>query len=267
VCAAREPELDSSATDVVTLLANDAERVSIVSSNLEREGRFSGRTIAVGAIPDDARSLAIAQAVDEALRSRRDEPAPPPEPRAPPPAAAPPLPPAAEPAWAIAAALAPTLQVAPAASARTSSVVSPGAAVRLSLLRADLGGSLGVSITRASDLKLADGIAIRQLRVPADISFSLRLARGSAQAALDLGLVAALSSYEYAATGAAHTELELGGRAGLRLGWGRRIVPWLGASLEVLPHSTDFRLTPTGSVGKAPTLWLGFSLGTEVRWP
>src|SRR6185503_10955166 len=52
-----------------TLLASDTERVAIVPSDLGNEGGFVGRTIALGVIPEDARALAIAQAVDEALRS------------------------------------------------------------------------------------------------------------------------------------------------------------------------------------------------------
>jgi len=123
-----------------------------------------------------------------------------------------------------------------------------------------------VTITRESDLNFGE-IAIRELRVPADASFSVRLARGPAQAMLDIGLLAALVTYQYRPAGDGHSSLELGGRAGVRVGWGHRIVPWVGASVEVLPSSTDFRFTPTGSLGRAPSLWLGFALGSEVRWP
>jgi len=58
---------------VVTLLAPDATRVSIVASNIENEGGFTGRTIFVGPIPEDARALAIAQAVDEALLNEGED--------------------------------------------------------------------------------------------------------------------------------------------------------------------------------------------------
>jgi hypothetical protein len=164
------------------------------------------------------------------------------------------------------AALAPTLQIAPASSGRTRATVTPGVAVRLSLLRRTLGGSLGVAVTRASDLSF-NNLAIRDFRVPADLSLGLRLARGSLHSTLDIGLLAALVNYEYERTGEAHSAVELGGRAGLRFGWGRRVAPWLGASVEVSPHSTQFALTPTGKFGGPPSLWLGFTLGTEVQWP
>jgi hypothetical protein len=265
VCPAPKSTPDIAPQEVVTLLASDPERVSIVGSNIENEGGFTGRTIMVGTIPDDARALAIAQAVDEALRTRGGEPAA----RATLPVSAPVARPAARwsrsSGWVLGAAVAPTLQLAPAASGLPRAAVAPGVTLRLSLGKARLGGSLGVAITRASDLSF-DGIELRDFRVPADLSFGVRFARGPAQATLDIGMVAALVNYEYRPTGNAHSELELGGRAGLRFGWGHRFVPWLGASIEVLPSSSEFRFAPTGVFGRGPALWLGFALGTEVRW-
>jgi hypothetical protein len=266
VCPATEAAESGTPQKVVTLLAADSERVSIVASNLEQEGGFTGRTILVGPIPEDARALAIAQAVDEALRGEGNQTE-----RAPPPAVPtrvvqPAARQATMPSWFVAAALAPALQVAPAAADRTRAVVAPGALFRLSIGRGSVGGSLGVAVTRASDMRFGS-LAIRDFRLPADVSFDLRLARGPAQAIFDVGLVAALVNYEYVPTGDAHSTLELGGRAGARFGWGRRVVPWVGASLEVLSSSADLRFAPTGSFGRAPNVWVGFALGTEVRWP
>jgi hypothetical protein len=123
-----------------------------------------------------------------------------------------------------------------------------------------------VAIARATNLRLGD-VRLRELRVPADAALDLRLVRGSFQTVLNVGLVAALANYEYERTGIAHSALKLGGRVGLRLGWGRRIMPWLGTSLEVLPSATELRFSPVGSLGRAPGVWLGLALGTEVRWP
>ncbi|HVY32228.1 MAG TPA: hypothetical protein VHB79_37080 [Polyangiaceae bacterium] len=266
VCPEAGPAPTRAPKEVVTLLASDADHVSIVGSNLANEGGFNGRTILVSAIPEDARSLAIAQAVDEALRNSdsRSEPAPAVEPTSPPrrpPASSRDKPRAT---WFLATALAPTLQVAPPAAQREHAVVAPGIALRLSMMGAVLGGSLGVAITRASDLTF-DDVTIRSFRVPLDLSASLRLARGAAQGTIDIGLVAALASYEQAS--ASRSNLELGGRIGLRFGWGRRVVPWIGTSLELLPRATNFEFTPTGTLGHAPSLWLGFTIGTEVKWP
>ena len=266
VCPGPEQSPELAPEKVVTLLAEGTERVSIVASNMEKEGGFTGRTIMIGSIPEDARALAIAQAVDEALRTGDDEPPAPPKPRVAAPAA--PLAPRAarSSAWFVAAAVAPALQIAPASSGRSHAAVSPGVALRLSLGRANFGGSVGVAITRATDLSFT-GVEIRDFRLPADVSFNVRLSRGPAQATLDIGLVAALVNYEYAPTGDAHSAVELGGRAGLRFGWGYRFVPWIGTSLEALPRSSEFRFAPTGSFGRTPSIWLGFALGTEVRWP
>jgi hypothetical protein len=255
---------------VITLLANDAERVSIVASNLENEGGFTGRTIAVSTIPEDARALAIAQAVDEALRSGEDD-----APKAP---VAPPTPSkqrvteprlqdAAASEWSVAAALAPTLQVAlPSFAGATRAVVAPGVALRLGLNHTHIGVSMGLGITRVSDFTFAD-TPIRGLRSPADVSLSLRLSRGEAQGTLDLGIEAALSDYESASTARGYSVVDFGGRAGLRLGWGRRVIPWLGASLEALSSSHALTFAPSGEFGRTPTIWLGFALGVEVRWP
>ena len=268
VCPRLETSPVVAPQNVVTLLANDAGRVSIVASNIENEGGFTGRTIAVGTIPEDARALAIAQAVDEALRSGDDGSS-----RAPvaPPSKEPVVAPrpheAATSAWSVAAALAPTLQVAPPSFAgATRAVVAPGVALRLAVSHTHIGVSVGVGITRISNFTFADTL-ISGLRSPADVSLSLRLSRGEAQGTLDLGVEAALSDYESASTARGYSVVDFGGRAGLRFGWGRRVIPWLGASLEALSSSHALKFVPSGEFGRTPTLWLGAALGVEVRWP
>src|SRR6185369_4586206 len=112
LCADPEPNAASVPEQRVTLLADDAQRIAIIPASLEHEGGFVGRTVVVGNIPEDARALAIAQAVDEALRSESARPSPsllPPKPEPPAPAMA------APPKLQLGLALAPTLQVAPAA--------------------------------------------------------------------------------------------------------------------------------------------------------
>lgn len=265
VCAEQEVSPEGGPVKVVTLLAADDERVSIVGSNLQQEGGFTGRTILVSAIPEDARALAIAQAVDEALRNESAEPAAPPPPRVAPPIVQRSAPEAPRPSWFIGAALAPTVQVAPGSSGRQA-VVAPGVAMRLSVGGSLIFASLGVAVTRAGDLSF-ESTSIRDFRVPVDASLGLQMTRGSLRAALDFGLLAALASYELQSGDTARNTWELGGRAGLRIGWGRRIIPWVGTSIEFLPRSTDLRLIPTGSLGSSPAIWLGFALGTEVRWP
>lgn len=264
VCEHSEVSSEVAPVKVVTLLAADEERVSIVGSSLQKEGGFSGRTILVSAIPEDARALAIAQAVDEAFRNEGETPAATPPVRNAHPLQRP-VTEVARPSWFVGAAVAPTVQVAPAAANRTQSVVAPGIAIRLSVGRSLLTASIGTAITRASDLTFGSTI-IRASRVPVDASVGLQVARGSLRAALDVGLVAELASYEFARNQRSQSAWGLGGRVGLRVGWGRRVIPWLGTSLELLPRSTDLRLLPTGSLGSSPAIWLGFAVGTEVRW-
>jgi hypothetical protein len=252
---------------LVTLLANDAERVSILPADLQSEGGFVGRTVLVGAIPEDARPLAIAQAVDEALRSDSSRPSEPAVvPPKPPVIQRPPEePPASD--LVLGAALAPALQIAPPIfQGATRSTIAPGMVMRLSLRSSNLGGSLGIAITRTSELTFGP-VAVRQLRLPLDLSLRGRLHRGLLECLFDVGAVAALVDYEHGPTDLSYRRLELGGRVGVSIGWGRRFVPWLGASVELLPSSLELKLAPTGTFGHTPQLWLGVALGTEVRWP
>jgi hypothetical protein len=253
---------------LITLLARDPERVAIVPSDLEHEGGFVGRTVVVAAIPEDARPLAIAQAVDEALRSDSGiAPEPPHAPSKVFPAKREAAPPSARSELSAAVAVAPTLQVAPATfDGASRAVVAPGATLRFAVMPSSVGGSLGVTITKASDLSYGH-VTLRQLRLPLDASLRFRIRSGQLEAMFDVGLLAALVDYGYAPTGRGQRWVESGGRAGASIGWGRRVVPWIGASIEVLPSSSELRFAPTGSVGHTPTLWLGFALGTELRWP
>lgn len=264
VCTESEPASVRAPEKVVTLLANEQGLVSILPADLQSEGGFVGRTVQVGSIPEDARALAIAQAVDEALRSdssHPSEPVPPPRKAV----VARPAPKAAP--LVFGAAVAPTLQFAPANfDGAARSVVTPGMVLRLSLRSSSFGGSLGVAITRASELSFGY-VAIRQFRLPLDCSLRWRLQAGELEGLLDLGFLAALVDYDRGSTDPGYRRVEMGGRAGVSVGWGRRVVPWLGASVEVLPSAAALRLAPTGTFGHTPQLWLGVALGTEIRWP
>jgi hypothetical protein len=271
VCPHTDEAPASPPAAVVTLLSNDVDRVSIVPSRLQDEGGFSGRTIRVGSIPEDARALAIAQAVDEALRGLpgTPEPAPPP----PPPAReAPPkdiaVPPPAPPSTLkLALSIGPMLELAPASATQASkTVLAPGAALRVALTSSKIGGSIGVLLGRSNELSF-ESISISQLRIPVDASFRFVLQAGPLQSAFDAGLVVALLREEYTPNHSAHQEVETGVRGGVTLSWGERIVPWLGASVEVLPSPYDLRFAPMGAIGHTSSVWIGFALGMEVRWP
>jgi hypothetical protein len=259
-------------TAVVTLLSSDPDRVSIVPSRLQDEGGFSGRTIRLEPIPEDARALAIAQAVDEALRGVPGvpEPAPPPppalheavardEPAPPTIASASPL--------RLAVSFGPSLQIAPAGFTEASkAVLAPGAALRAAVTSGRVGGSVGVLLEKSTDVVFGSA-SISQFRLPVDASFRFLLRAGQLEGAFDAGVALALLREEYAPAHRAYQEVEAGGRAGVTLSWGDRIVPWLGASVEVLPSTFDFRFAPMGTVGHTSNVWLGFALGMEVRWP
>jgi hypothetical protein len=272
VCPHTDDVPASSPAAVVTLLSNDPDRVSIVPSRLQDEGGFSGRTIRLGSIPEDARALAIAQAVDEALRGPSGAPEPPAPPPPPPAREAPPkdvVPPPASPpsALRLAVSIGPMLEIAPSeATNANKTVLAPGAALRVAVTGSRVGGSIGVLLGRSTDLTF-DSISISQLRVPVDASFRFILQAGPLRSAFDAGLVVALLREEYAPNHRAHQEVEAGMRGGVTLSWGDRIVPWLGASVEVLPSPYDLRFAPMGAIGHTSSVWLGFALGMEVRWP
>ncbi len=268
VCPHTEDLPASPPVAVVTLLSSDPDRVSIVPSRLQDEGGFSGRTIRLGSIPEDARALAIAQAADEALRGVSATPEPPvmPPAREPPPKdlPAPTLAPAST--VRLAVSIGPMLELAPTAfTAAGKTVLAPAMALRVAVTNSRFGGSIGVVLGRSTDF-VFDSVSISQFRLPVDASFRLVLRAGQLQGALDAGAVLALLREEYAPAHRAHQEVEAGARAGLTLSWGDRIVPFMGASIEVLPSPFDFRFAPMGSIGHTSSLWLGFALGMEVRW-
>jgi hypothetical protein len=271
VCPHTDEAPASAPAAVVTLISNDLDRVSIVPSRLQDEGGFSGRTIRLGSIPEDARALAIAQAVDEALRGLpgTPEPAPPPPP---PPREAPPkeivLPPPAPPSTLkLAVSIGPMLELAPtAATGASKTVLAPGAALRVALTSSRIGGSIGVLLGRSTELSF-DSISISQLRIPVDASLRFALQAGPFQSAFDAGFLVALLREEYAPNHSAHQEVEAGVRGGVTLSWGERVVPWLAASVEVLPSPYDLRFAPMGAIGHTSSVWIGFALGMEVRWP
>jgi hypothetical protein len=252
---------------LITLIASDADRVAIVPSDLQHEGGFVGRTVLVSAIPEDARPLAIAQAVDEALRSDSGTtPEPPPASQKPAIEQVAPPPPA-EPRLIVAAAVGAAMEIAPATfDGGTQAAFAPGITVRLSAMPAAVGGSLGITLTTASNLHFGS-VVLRQFRLPIDGSLRVRIRKGEFQSMFDVGALAAIVSYDYAPSAYEYQRLELGGRAGATVGWGRPLMPWLGASIEVLPSSSELRFAPTGTIGHTPTLWLGLALGGELSWP
>jgi hypothetical protein len=286
-------------TAVVTLLANDLDRVSIVPSQMHDEGDFSGRTLRVGAVPKDARALAIAQAVDEVLRSERPETAasppslvepspgpatsatsqPPAEPsRSPPPEPTPPTrsrevaneapsPSSPAPRLRFGLAVGPTVQLAPSsATGAEKGAIVPGGTLRASVGYGRFGGSLGVVLATSTELTFHSA-AVDQFRVPIDASARMRVRAGSLEGTFDLGALLAFLREEYHPTGRTYFEVEPGVRAGVTISWSASVVPWVGASVEILPAPYDLRFAPEGTVGHTSTLWLGFSLGVEARWP
>jgi hypothetical protein len=299
VCLHLNVAIARAPTAVVTLLANDLDRVSIVPSQMQDEGDFSGRTIRVGAVPKDARALAIAQAVDEVLRSERVEtaasppslfePSPGPAPSAASQHAAEPLrsqpaesrpptrsrevaneaPPPSSPSPRLRFGLAvgPTVQLAPSSATGTEkSAIVLGGTLRASVSYGRFGGSLGVVLAQSTELTF-NSAAIDQFRVPIDASARMRVRAGSLEGTFDLGPLLALLREEYHPTGRTYFEVEPGVRAGVTISWSARIAPWVGASVEILPAPYDQRFAPEGTVGHTSTLWLGFSLGVEARWP
>jgi hypothetical protein len=157
--------------------------------------------------------------------------------------------------------------VAPSSSTGAAkTTLAPGGSLRVALMGAQFGGSIGVVLTKSTQLDF-DSATIDQFRMPVDASARVRLRTGQLEGAFDLGFLLAVLREEYAPARRTYVEVEPGIRAGLTVSWGERIVPWVGASLEVLPAHYDLRFAPMGSVGRTSSLWFGFSLGTEVRWP
>src|SRR5262249_55940501 len=137
-------------------------------------------------------------------------------------------------------AVGPAIQVAPSSSMHaTKTAFAVGAALRAAVTYAQFGGSLGVVFPTSTELTFVS-VRIDQFRVPIDASARLRLRTGRLEGAFDLGAFLAFLREEYAPARRAHVQVEPGVRAGLTLSWGERIVPWMGASLEVVPTPYAF---------------------------
>jgi hypothetical protein len=133
-------------------------------------------------------------------------------------------------------------------------------------MKGTIGGAFGITLTRKSELHFG-AVVVDQFRLPLDGSLRVRLRKGSFQTTFDVGVLAAIVSYDYAPEASGDQRLEFGGRAGASVGWGGPLMPWLGASIEIVPTSSELVFAPTGSIGQTPTLWLGLALGMELSWP
>jgi hypothetical protein len=109
-------------------------------------------------------------------------------------------------------------------------------------------------------------VVIREARLPLDASLRWRVRSGLFEGMLDLGALVAWVDYNRSGSERTVRGFELGGRAGLSIAYGRHVLPWFGTSLEFVPRSSALELTPTGTFGHNPSLWLGFALGMEFRW-
>ncbi len=252
------------ADDALTLVAIDPDHVRIVPTRLNGERAWqSGRTMALGNLPEDARPLTIALSADEVLRSqpRRDVHA-------------------SDPVQARAAQKLPPREYGPrgvvalgvgargglaSGSGPRKSPLWPALELRTSLTQAGWGGSLGTALGTSTEWSFNSN-RFNLLRLPFDLSANRVVQLGEFEAALDAGLVVSYLKLESLGSGRSFTRAEAGARLGVRVSWGRTLAPFLGSALEWLPVGYDLQLVPDGSVGHTAHLWLGLSVGLEARF-
>lgn len=114
-------------------------------------------------------------------------------------------------------------------------------------------------------------VSATEIRVPFDLGLRLPLVtRTAIDLVADLGVAGAVfrDSAKNTADPQAGTRLDLGARAGLVAHAGRlgeRLLGIAGIHLEVFPRPYDVTLTPQGTVGHTPAVWVGGTLGLAVQ--
>jgi hypothetical protein len=122
------------------------------------------------------------------------------------------------------------------------------------------GGSIDFGSVRASEL-----------RVPFDLGLRFPLlSRAAIDLVADLGFAGAVFRDRGKSTPdpQAGTRLDLGARAGVVTHLGRlgdRLLGTAGLHVEAFPRPYDVTLTPQGTVGHTPALWVGATLGLAVQ--
>jgi hypothetical protein len=192
-----------------------------------------------------------------------------------PPKVPPPPPTAAPPAPATGAAAAPPrrgarlelgamVDVAPAVL-EAPRMIAPGGELRVARPFGRIAGVLGVGFEPRVGFAIA-GLTGRQTRVPLDLGVRVERRIGPFRLGGEIGAAGAIFHADGLNTAMpqAGTRLDVGGRAAMFLRCDRcsaRVAPFVGLHALLFPWPYAIAISPSGTLGSTPSLWLGATLG------
>ncbi|HZL20051.1 MAG TPA: hypothetical protein VFG23_20115, partial [Polyangia bacterium] len=147
-------------------------------------------------------------------------------------------------------------------------MVGPGGELRVVRRFGRVAGVLAVALEPRVSFAIA-GLTGRQTRVPLDLGLRLERRAGPFALGGEIGVAAAIFHADGLNTAVPQTgtRLDLGGRAGIFLRcdrWSARAAPFVGLHALLFPWPYEIAISPAGTLGSTPALWLGATLGVST---
>jgi len=154
------------------------------------------------------------------------------------------------------------------ATAASGGAASVGGGVRLGIGRGVLGAALGASAFTTATLAYSD-VVVSMTRVPADLSLTATLARPRYRFFGELGpaVVPFVGGARNLAVSRQGLGVDFGVRAGLGLAFRASARVWTRIAVEAvaIPVPTWLSTDDRAPLGRTPYLWLGASVGVDLR--
>jgi hypothetical protein len=147
-------------------------------------------------------------------------------------------------------------------------IISPGAELRVARRFRRVAGVFAAGLQPRASFAIG-GLTAREQRIPLDLDLRLQRAFGSLELGAELGMAAVIFHAQGLSTVMRQqgTRLDLGARAGAWLRFGRpstRAAPFVGVHGLLFPWPYEIAVTPRGTLGSLPALWLGATLGLSA---
>jgi hypothetical protein len=147
-------------------------------------------------------------------------------------------------------------------------IISPGFELRVARRFRRVAGVFAAGLEPRASFAIG-GLTAREQRIPLDLDLRLQRAFGSLELGAELGMAAVIFHAQGLSTVMREqgTRLDLGARAGAWLRFGRpstRAAPFVGVHGLLFPWPYEIAVTPRGTLGSFPALWLGATLGLSA---
>jgi hypothetical protein len=144
-------------------------------------------------------------------------------------------------------------------------MIAPGGELRAARPFGRIAGVLGVGFEPRVGFAIA-GLTGRQTRVPLDLGVRVERWTGPFRLGGEIGMAGAIFHADGLNTAMPQTgtRLDVGGRAAIFLRCERcsaRVAPFVGLHALLFPWPYAIAISPSGTLGSTPSLWLGATLG------